>query len=100
MLDFFRVPSPLNSVATDARLILRCGAKRVRASSRRLLRVVLASLLFAGCQSKAERSSVFSTKEPVGQIGTNRYYTPANQILTPVGKQVELPGMRPQALAL
>ena len=41
-----------------------------------------------------------STKSPVGQLGTNRWYTPANQILTPAGIQVELPGMRPQALAL
>ena len=36
----------------------------------------------------------------MGTIGFNRYYTPANQILTPVGVQVELPGLRPQALAL
>jgi YVTN family beta-propeller protein len=36
----------------------------------------------------------------VGQIGRNRYYTPANQILTPAGIQVELPGLRPQVLAL
>jgi YVTN family beta-propeller protein len=36
----------------------------------------------------------------VGQIGANRYSTPANQVLTPDGLQVELPGMRPQALAL
>src|ERR1051326_716733 len=42
----------------------------------------------------------FSTRHHVGQISTNSYYTPANQILTPFGKQVELPGMRPQAIAL
>src|SRR5439155_21818364 len=29
-----------------------------------------------------------------------RYYTPANQLLTPVGVQVELPGMRPQGIAV
>src|ERR1043166_4430239 len=29
-----------------------------------------------------------------------RYFTPANQILTPAGIQVDLPGLRPQALAL
>lgn len=40
------------------------------------------------------------TTETVGQLGANRWYTPANQILTPAGLQVELPGLRPQALAL
>src|ERR1051326_4789284 len=42
----------------------------------------------------------FSTRHHVGQISTNSYYTPANQILTPFGKQVELPGMRPRGIAL
>ncbi len=41
-----------------------------------------------------------STALPVGRLATNRWYTPANQMLTPAGVQVELPGMRPQALAL
>jgi len=41
-----------------------------------------------------------STRDIVGRIGVNCYQTPANQILTPAGVQVELPGMRPQALAL
>jgi YVTN family beta-propeller protein len=50
--------------------------------------------LFAGAKDS------FTTREAVGQLGTNRWYTPANQILTPAGVQVELPGMRPQALAL
>jgi YVTN family beta-propeller protein len=37
---------------------------------------------------------------PVGRTGTNTFETPVNQRLTPAGFQVELPGMRPQALAL
>ena len=41
-----------------------------------------------------------STDEPVGYLGENRYILPVSQILTPVGKQVELPGLRPQVLAL
>src|SRR5689334_22909227 len=41
-----------------------------------------------------------STRRIVGRIATNCYYTPANQILTPAGVQVPLPGMRPQAIAL
>jgi YVTN family beta-propeller protein len=51
-------------------------------------------------QIQAQPTSDFSTKEIVGRIGADRYYTPANQILTPAGLQVELPGLRPQALAL
>lgn len=42
----------------------------------------------------------YNTRERVGSVGTNRWYTPANQLLTPTGLQVELPGMRPQAIAL
>jgi hypothetical protein len=42
----------------------------------------------------------FATTEQVGRLGPNRLYTPTNQVLTPAGQQVELPGMRPQALAL
>src|SRR5271157_3796883 len=38
--------------------------------------------------------------EPVGRSGTNRLVTPVNQIVTPLGRQIELPGLRPQALAL
>ena len=52
------------------------------------------------CRGQARPDSLFSTREKVGQVGTNRYYTPANQVITPAGIQVELPGMRPQAIAL
>ncbi len=41
-----------------------------------------------------------SGNEPVGEIGPGRYMTPIHQVLTPTGIQVELPAMRPQALAL
>ncbi|HUR47112.1 MAG TPA: bifunctional YncE family protein/alkaline phosphatase family protein [Candidatus Saccharimonadales bacterium] len=40
------------------------------------------------------------TKEHVGPAGNNRFVTPANQLITPAGLMVELPGMRPQVLAL
>ncbi len=36
----------------------------------------------------------------VGRVAANRYQTPTGQLLTPAGRQVELPRMRPQALAL
>ena len=38
--------------------------------------------------------------ETVGRRGTNRTVLPVNQVVTPLGVQVELPGLRPQALAL
>jgi len=58
----------------------------------------LFAALIAGCTS--DSASVHTTQEFVGRRGTNRVVTPVNQVLTPFGRQVELPGMRPQALAL
>jgi YVTN family beta-propeller protein len=70
----------------------------------RLLNALLLGAILASyhstCRGQAHPDTQFSTSERVGQIGANRYYTPANQILTPAGIQVELPGMRPQAIAL
>src|SRR2546423_11588101 len=54
----------------------------------------------AGCRTAQEQELPFSTTESVGKVGVNRYFTPANQLLTPAGLQIELPGMRPQAIAL
>ncbi len=46
---------------------------------------------------RAERSTA---QEQVGYSEPNRVVTPVNQILTPLGVQIDLPGMRPQAVAL
>jgi DNA-binding beta-propeller fold protein YncE len=62
--------------------------------------LLLASLSLWQNQCRSAGASEFSTREMAGRAGTNRFYTPANQILTPSGLQVELPGLRPQALAL
>jgi DNA-binding beta-propeller fold protein YncE len=58
--------------------------------------------LLLGCQTAPSQQQVAqgATQDIVGRVGENRYHTPVNQILTPAGLQVELPGMRPQALAL
>jgi len=53
-----------------------------------------------GCRSGPPSAASFATEEQVGRAGRNRYVTPANQVLTPAGFQVELPGLRPQVLAL
>lgn len=57
------------------------------------------TLTLFGCRLGSPSNSLRTT-EKVGRAGANRYVTPANQILTPAGLQVELPSMRPQALAL
>ncbi len=41
-----------------------------------------------------------SDTERVGRVSESRSVTPVNQVLTPLGTQVDLPGMRPQAVAL
>ena len=69
-------------------------------AGRRIGMPMLIAGLLTGCQKPSPRPAQFSTQDIVGRIGPNRYYTPANQVLTPAGLQVELPGMRPQALAL
>jgi DNA-binding beta-propeller fold protein YncE len=75
--------------------ILRCTRCRVGTP------VLLVSLLL-GCQTapSQQRVAQVSTQDIVGRVGENRYRTPVNQILTPAGLQVELPGMRPQGLVL
>jgi len=55
--------------------------------------------LVHGAQSEPDAPS-FDTKEPVARLPGGRIMTPVNQVLTPFGQQVELPDMRPQALAL
>src|ERR1035437_7128235 len=73
-------------------------------AQRRLLNALVLGTILASiqsvCRGQARPDLQFTTREAVGQIGVNRYYTPANQILTPAGIQVELPGMRPHAIAL
>jgi YVTN family beta-propeller protein len=41
-----------------------------------------------------------ATKEPVARLAGGGVMTPVNQVVTPVGQQIDLPGLRPQALAL
>jgi DNA-binding beta-propeller fold protein YncE len=45
-------------------------------------------------------AKIESTSDLVGRSREQYIVTPVNQLLTPVGRQVELAGMRPQALAL
>ncbi len=58
--------------------------------------------LFPGCarHPKNGASPPIIPSGSVGRVAKNRYQTPTGQALTPAGRQVELPGMRPQVIAL
>jgi len=60
----------------------------------RLTLAVLAGINLIACAA-----DFFATTNAVGRNG-DALITPANQIVTPAGMQVEMPGMRPLALAL
>ena len=60
----------------------------------------LSMLLFLNPARGADGAADYdATTETVGR-GTNGFETPVNQHLTPAGTLIELPGLRPQALAL
>ncbi|MFM9080040.1 MAG: hypothetical protein ACKOTE_07885, partial [Opitutaceae bacterium] len=61
--------------------------------------------LVAGCNvttpaPSGEMAAARSDPERVGRHTGGRSVTPVNQVITPLGRVVELPGLRPQALAL
>jgi YVTN family beta-propeller protein len=58
----------------------------------------LVAFLLTGC-SLAEKQPRVAVQES-GSIGGEAISVPVNQVLTPAGFQIELPGMRPQVLAL
>src|SRR6185369_8809639 len=71
--------------------------------------LLAATFAFFGCDTsvpltgplipgRTSENAMAQTK--VGRLGENFYVTPTSQILTPAGQQVDLPKMRPQALAL
>jgi DNA-binding beta-propeller fold protein YncE len=76
--------------------------------ARQILQACVAGVLalaWAGCETQpptAARpdSGPANPTETVGRKPGGRTVTPVNQALTPMGRQVELPGLRPQALAL
>ncbi|HEY5481913.1 MAG TPA: hypothetical protein VIL39_10560, partial [Verrucomicrobiae bacterium] len=64
------------------------------------LSVALAVLL-SGCVRDLEQApGSLVPPQSVGRVSANLYQTPNGQMLTPTGRQIALPGMRPQALAL
>ncbi len=67
---------------------------------RRLARLLVLSVCVAVLGAGAPPPGPRGTTEPVGPSEGNRIVLPVSQIITPAGVQVELPGLRPQALAL
>jgi YVTN family beta-propeller protein len=74
----------------------------MRMQQRALLLVLLAAALpWAGhAQAPDAGPGAPPDTEAVGRRGANRTVLPVNQVVTPAGTQVDLPGLRPQALAL
>ena len=72
-----------------------------RAATMRTMRVVPFALvvLVAGCNTP-EPARPPALQEQVGRLADGRQMTPVNQTLTPHGTFVDLPGLRPQAIAL
>jgi YVTN family beta-propeller protein len=66
---------------------------------RQALAEIAALLALAMLLPNGEAAEMQSS-ERVGRVSPTRIVTPMNQVLTPFGRQVDLPGMRPQAIAL
>ena len=64
--------------------------------------IKLAVVVFlAGCAGpNAQLLTPLVRTDQVGPVAANRFSVPTGQVLTPAGRQVSLPKMRPQALAL
>ena len=80
--------------------------ERMTESGKVQLSSLLASVvlvLAGGCLGQRQASvgtPYITTSENVSPGDTNRSVLPVSQILSPAGRQVELPGLRPQVLAL
>lgn len=97
-------------MAESQRNVQGCGGAQVRAerlAAERLAWVIVPATAvamfvmtgFLGAQEPV-RESIESSTDLVGRSRDDQIVTPVNQVLTPFGRQVELPGMRPQVLAL
>ncbi|MBX3748486.1 MAG: bifunctional YncE family protein/alkaline phosphatase family protein [Opitutaceae bacterium] len=59
-----------------------------------------AALVLGACRSAAPAPAAPAATEHVGRSAPDRIITPVNQVLTPLGRTLDLPGLRPQAIAL
>jgi YVTN family beta-propeller protein len=56
--------------------------------------------LLAAWSVQARQNKDFDSREPARRAAGDRVFTPVNQIVEPAGRQLDLSGLRPQALAL
>lgn len=68
--------------------------------SQSLLALFLAGAIFLTPSAQGETPAASSNQKTVGIQETGQVVVPVNQTVSPAGKQIPLPGMRPQALAL
>ncbi len=82
-------------------MVAAAEAARARKAPASAAVLLLAFILSPGCKLPLpfDGNGLHPTSR-VGIAGENRFVTPTGQLLTPAGAQVELPGMRPQVLAL
>jgi YVTN family beta-propeller protein len=62
--------------------------------------LVVGIFFLEGCAPTKAPRTPLSKPTQVGRVADELYVTSTGQLLTPAGRQVELPGMRPQAVAL
>ena len=62
--------------------------------------LVLSVFFVSSGQQLGAATDPLATDESVGNKADGRIVTPVNQVLTPFGRQLDLPGLRPQAVAL
>jgi len=72
----------------------------VLAAMNRAIFAVVILLGMARNGAARQDAGAFATREPARRGSEERLATPVNQIVEPAGRQVDLPGLRPQALAL
>lgn len=99
-MDWDRIAALMGSVGVTS-VVSNLLKEHSMTSLRLVLLVVLNVLWFVESgQIGAQEPAVESTQDRVGRTREDAIVTPVNQLLTPYGRQVELAGMRPQAMAL
>ena len=64
------------------------------------LLVAITCTSIVGCEGERTHAPTRNPSEQVGTLAGGGALMPTQQVITPAGTQVELPGMRPQAIAL
>lgn len=72
----------------------------VHSGSNRWVGACVGALLLVATAFEASAAAPVAIRETVGHKAGGRSVTPVNQTLTPLGRQIELPGLRPQVLVL